>query len=200
MRAFLSTSENFATIFEDDVVLSRGLRRFFSEFDSKTCNLDILRIETFRDPLRLMEDNAISPFSMRRIMRSISFTGGAAGYVLSRRAAETLLREKDMFFKQSDRVMFNPFERLHSRLRMRHLVPALCVQTDRLVAGSMPNLRSDIAVAREGRQKLESPFLAARLLHMFFDVCRYEILAGLRKLSLQYVKGVRKMDVPFSDE
>lgn len=199
MEAFLESEAELSAIFEDDVLLSRSLPAFLSAVVAARPKTDLLRIETFMEPIRLV-DAGDAPIAGHVIRRALSFTGGAAGYVISRRGAETLLREKDLFLKISDRVMFNPYERLHGRLVMRHVVPALCVQSDRLPENRGAGFQSDLAPSRAARAAAERPYRLARLGHVVADALRYEVLGGIRKTAEQLIRRVDKQVVPFKPD
>jgi len=199
MEAFVAGGGDYAAIFEDDVLLSKSLPSFLEAVEAENSALDILRLETFMDPIRLV-DAGDTPIAEHAIQRALSFTGGAAGYVVSRRAAKILLEEEDLFFKISDRVMFNPYERLHHRLVMRHVVPALCVQLDRLPENHGSAFQSNLAPSRAARVEAERPYRLARLGHVIVDILRYEVLGGIRKTAEQLLRRVEKQLVPFKSD
>jgi glycosyl transferase family 25 len=199
MEAFLASGDDYAAVFEDDVLLSKSLPTFLDAVEAATPAIDILRLETFLDPIRLVDHND-PPIAGHAIRRALSFTGGTAGYVVSRRAAQMLLEEKDILFKQADRVMFNPYERLHHRLVMRHVVPALCVQLDRLPENHGSTFQSHLAPSRAARVEAERPYRLARLGHVIVDILRYEVLGGIRKTAEQLLRRVEKQLVPFKSD
>ena len=199
MQAFLRTEDSHAVILEDDVLISLRFAGFLDAFARSDLQIDLLRIETFGDALRLLPDpdRHLPGFE---ILRPFSWTGGAAGYIISRKAAERISGAPDLRFKQTDRVMFNPYERLVRKLVMRHLAPALCIQSDRAGALSETVWSSAIQTDRAGRAEQERAHFWRRLPHKLADMYETEIRIGSQKLFFQHVLGARKQVIDFAAE
>lgn len=128
-QRLLESSEKNAAIFEDDVLLADNLAAVFSAIDALDQEFDVIKLETtFRsivlnkEGLPLCEDTRLHPL--------LTWHGGTAGYVVSRRGAQRLLERKQRVSDPIDQVLFNPMSRVSQDLSVLQVVPAVCVQND----------------------------------------------------------------------
>lgn len=196
MRGFLDTDGAHCAIFEDDVRLSHSLPRFLHAFEARPPAVDILRIETYLQPLRLLPsaEPGIAGFA---ILEAFSWAAGAAGYIVNRRAAEWLVASRDFRIKQTDRVMFNPYERLPRRMVMRHLDPGLCVQLKAIDQTRPPALSSEIDAERASRGQAERAHFWRRIPHAVADTIETEVVIATQKHWHQFVRGAKKRRIDF---
>lgn len=143
-ECFLQTNERNAAIFEDDAILSADLGRVLSEIDRAEISFDIIKLETtLRSVVLSQADETLS--SGYQLHELLTWHGGTAGYVISRAGAEKLLSwkaephdastaEKDAPLLCSasvlDQMLFNPFSKVCSQLRVMQMNPAGCIQND----------------------------------------------------------------------
>lgn len=193
LDTFLSTSARSALILEDDVRLSASLPNFLEAVDNAPTQQDILRIETYLDRQRLMPLPETSILDVH-IFRAWSWCAGAAGYIVNRHAAQVILESKEFLRLQTDGAMFNPYEPLSRVLTVRHCVPGLAVQLDRLDATRRD---SDLHMARQ-RHKQPRPIpQPQRLIRTLAGVAKTEILWGSQRQFHTLFGGARKVFVPF---
>ncbi len=143
-ECFLQTNERNAAIFEDDAILSPDLGAALSEIDRAKLPFDVIKLETTlrRVVLSQSEESLSSGYQLHELL---TWHGGTAGYIISRAGAEKLLSwkaeshdasaaEKDAPLLCSasvlDQMLFNPFSKVCSRLRVMQMNPAGCIQND----------------------------------------------------------------------
>lgn len=193
MEAFLASGTDHALILEDDVVLSASLPRFLSALAGTRVTWDILRLETYLDGQRLMpvSDAVIDGIAIRQ---SWSWCAGAAAYIVSRKAAGTILQSGEFLRLQTDGALFNPYESLSRQLTVRHCFPGLAVQLDRIKAGRDD---SDLSAARRlHEQPIPLPWMQ-RTIRKLAGIAKTEILYGSQRQFHTIFGGARKVIVPF---
>ena len=196
LEALIESGAPRAAIFEDDVVLSTALKPFLAAFDAAPPPFDLVRLETYDEPLRLSpgQDGIIDGIALRR---AYSWAAGAAGYIVSRRAAEIIVRSKAFRQTQVDRALFNPYEPLARRISMRHADPGLCIQEDRL-PGFVPNgAGSSLAADRQSRGAIERRLFWRRFGFSIRHWCGRELRIGPQKLWHETLGGAKKQRIPF---
>lgn len=179
---------------EDDAVLSASLPQFLKTLEAEKPPVDLLRLETDLNGQRLMprSDAVIAGVEIRQ---SWSWAAGSAAYLVSRQAAKTIVDSQELLRRQADAALFNPYIALGQRLRMRHCVPALAVQDDRLDARRRD---SDIAKAR-AQHKAPPPLpWPIRTFRTIAGICETEIVHGSQRQFHTIFGGARKVPVPFS--
>lgn len=94
MNAFLATDAPYCLILEDDVFLSDDVAQWMSDVSWWPKGADIVRFERWRAPeLRLVLGRRASRHLRRDIHPLYSRHSGTAGYVISRAAAQKVLRQ-----------------------------------------------------------------------------------------------------------
>jgi glycosyl transferase family 25 len=196
-EAILASGAPFGAIFEDDVKLSDSLPAFLAAFDAAPPSVDVLRLEADPDPMRVASAKAtgLGPVLLQRVH---SWSSGAAAYILSRRAAQRVLDSGAMLERQTDRVLFNPYEPFLRGLAMRHADPALAIQRDRLPGESA--IASDLGASRSGRSEAERAVFPRRVWHDVREGIDRDIRIGLLKAWHQYASGARKRLIAFAPE
>ena len=196
MRALIASGAPRAAIFEDDTVLSPSLPAFFAAFDADPPPIDLVKFETFDEPLRLApgHDHEVGGIALRR---AYSWSAGAAGYVVSRRAAEIISRSETIRQTIVDRALFNPYEPLARQLSMRHADPALCIQEDRLPGFVPRGAGSNLAADRASRGAIERRLFWRRLVFSIGHFTDRELRIGPQKLWHEFVGGARKQRITF---
>lgn len=193
LETFLASDAEQALILEDDVQMSRSLPRFLEAVDAQPGHYDILRLETYLDGQRLMPsiERTIEGIDIRR---SWSWCAGAAAYLVSRHAAKKILDSGEFLRLQTDGALFNPYQSLSRLLVVRHCVPGLAVQHDRLDRNRQD---SDLAEPRKQHEKpLPLPW-AQRAFRKIAGIFKTEIVYGSQRQFHTIVGGARKVLVPF---
>ncbi|UJW83934.1 glycosyltransferase family 25 protein [Devosia sp. SL43] len=201
LRAFLATNETHAAIFEDDAILSATLPRFMDAFAGAAGNIDVLRLETDNARLRLSPapEASIAGFAVHQLYNA---GGGAAAYIVSRRAAERILDGEEILANLTDQALFNPLAPLSRSLVVRQLVPALAIQEDRVMPVEQRNRleTSDLEPLRRDRGAVDGANFWRRSAYNLYDLWQRDIVDAFRKLWNRYALGVTKTDIPFQAE
>ena len=192
-RALLESEASHGAIFEDDAVLSERLPSFLSAFSANPEGTGVLRLETYFEGLRYkLAERTLGGIA---VVRPFSWEPGAAGYVLSRRAAEILV-DLPIGGRRNDHVLFNPFGPLARRVALRQVTPALCVQSHHAGLGT-PDLGSD-NTASPARSD-EHEWTWQETLRRARTFVRRELIFGPQKLAHQ-LRGARKHHIPFAPQ
>jgi glycosyl transferase family 25 len=137
-KRLLDSGEPMAAVFEDDVVLAKRAGVLLERVATSAWNADIIKLETTRRPVvlgqnccQLDEHYLLSPLR--------TWHGGAAGYVITRAAAQRLLQATWPLADPVDQVLFNPMSRISSSLTLLQLTPGLCIQKNILERGHTPD-------------------------------------------------------------
>ncbi|HUD50410.1 glycosyltransferase family 25 protein [Parvibaculum sp.] len=131
-RRFLATAGTFCCVLEDDVRLSPDFGSFLSSFDETTLPaFDVIKIETMGVKVRLGRKRfPCGPgFASARLC---SHHHGTAGYIVGRRGAERLLALTTKMDRPLDDMMFDEIAPNRGSIKILQLVPALCIQEERL--------------------------------------------------------------------
>ncbi|TPJ90396.1 glycosyltransferase family 25 protein [Mesorhizobium sp. B263B1A] len=121
--------EPFGSVFEDDVIISSHLPRFVGNDTSWIpVDADIVKLETVLGRVWLDRVVSMLPGDFRlSLLRSLHF--GTGGYIISKAAAERLLKLTERFSDPVDHVMFNPACGVTRGLKTYQILPALCIQS-----------------------------------------------------------------------
>jgi glycosyl transferase family 25 len=195
LRAFLGTTEPFAAIFEDDAILSPSLPEFLRMFERQAPKIDILRFETDNSRMRLAP-RPVMQLNGYALYKMFAAGGGAAAYIVSRRAAERIIAGDEVLANLTDQALFNPQAPLSRELVVLQVVPALAMQEDR-----MPNAdrlkTSDLEPLRHDRGRRDGQNFWRRAAFNFYDLVERDIVGALGKLWNKVVHGVAKREIPF---
>lgn len=199
MRTFLQTGAPFAMIVEDDILLSPSLAQFLADFEAAPPPIDLLRLETDMSRLRLVPtpERTIAGYGVQRLH---SAGGGAAGYIVSRRAAERIVAGQEILADLTDQALFNPYSRLARQLVMRQLSPALLVQEDRANLGGDRLAMSDLESLRRQRGSSDQKLFWRRWAYNFYDIVHRDIIGAARNLWLKHARGVVKFAIPLKSD
>ncbi len=198
MRLLLATPDQYAAIFEDDALLSPALPSFLAVFDQARPEVDLLRLETDRDSLRIVATPQVT-IADHGVHRIYSTGRGTAGYVVSRRAAERIIAGEEVLFSLTDQALFNPYERLAQELTMRQLDPALVMQEIIPCDTDKGTGVSDLEALRLARIRDNGRTLR-RLPHNIIDFLDRDIRVAAIKAWHQYVGGAAKRVIPFKPD
>lgn len=147
-QRLLDSGASHGCILEDDVILSPDFPAFAADAAWIPADCDVLKIETFLQPL-LIKKRRRQPGRDRWVTRVCSTHYGAAGYILNRRAATALVKHAMRPPRPVDHMLFD-VPPLFRALRVRQLLPALCLQTRHVRNGpDFPELASAIQLLPE---------------------------------------------------
>lgn len=194
LERFLADGGDYAMVLEDDAVLSASLPAFLRTFETQRPSVDLLRLETDLNGQRLMPKPETTINGVG-ISQSWSWAAGSAAYVVSRHGAKTIIDSQELLRLQVDGALFNPYEPLARRLTMRHCLPALAVQIDRL---DTERRDSDIAVARTQHAQPSPLPWPKRAFRTAAGIFKTEVIYGSQRLFHTAFGGARKVPVPFS--
>jgi GR25 family glycosyltransferase involved in LPS biosynthesis len=193
-KAMLADDSDVGIILEDDVLLSLRLPAFMNAFENLSPKLDLLRIETTFERMRLLPSRHAEIEGIG-LFKAYSWASGAGGYLVSRNAAEQIARSREFWKRPADQVLCNPYEPLPRRLRLLQLNPGLAVQMDRWKG--VPALSSDLQDERLQVSDSKTDYWRRRP-QAISDWVHRDIVVAAQKAWHQYVRGARKQPVPFS--
>ncbi len=127
-RRFLETGDDFAAVFEDDVLLAPAAADLLTRSDWIPPGADIVKIETY-GRTTILSASGIELTGDTRLVRLLGKHSGSAGYIIGRSAARRLLGERQALADYPiDHLLFDPRRRPVPGLTVWQVVPALCAQ------------------------------------------------------------------------
>jgi glycosyl transferase family 25 len=176
-ETFLGTGDAHAVFLEDDVRLSASAGALLVSDNWIPAGVEVVKLEHYGPPgqrVLLSDLHGISLASPRQaattrgedfaLGRMLSRHTGAAAYILSRAAAETLL-EETCFDLPVDHLIFNPNNsRLFARLAPWQLMPAIARQQE------FVGEKSDIEGTRLGLRKFGWTYARRELVRFAYDL------------------------------
>lgn len=194
-QAMIEAGDTRALVLEDDAELSALLPAFLAEIDRH--DVDIVRLEATGPTIRVFPPVATSGDGIElRPFRSTPV--GAAGYILSGKAARHLLGHPAFRLLQTDLVLYNPFDEPGASLTRLQTLPGLCQQ----LGGDRPDKRE---VGRSDIAHQGEPHLFAQrhpLRHRWLRLAE-GFRKGWRNALDHYAgkkQGLTRMRIPFADE
>lgn len=153
-RRISEGQDEFGAVFEDDVHLSTDAAEFLMDEKWIPSGADVVKIETYLR--RVWTDRRKVHAHGRSLRRLRSNHIGAAGYILSRDAAQKLLDASTHIEMPLDHLVFDPA--YNHGLRVWQMIDAICIQDDRLNADearflSQISASDDRAVNRREKPK-----------------------------------------------
>ncbi len=158
-QAIAARDEAAAAVFEDDVHLAFDLTALLSASNWIPADADLVRLES-NGKMVLREGRPVGVAPRRKLYRTGSGTWGAAGYVITRKAAVRLIRTAADLHTHIDWFLFKPTRSpVAASLCCYQMLPAVCIQ-DGYLNGSKAAVRSIVShgvrtvVAAPGRSWL----------------------------------------------
>ena len=192
-RSFLADGGSFGLVLEDDALLSSRLPTFLAAFDAAKPIVDMVRIETSGSGTRIKR--SAGRIAGIDLAKPFGWEGGAAGYIVSKRAAKFLLDTPATRLRSLDEVLFDPFGALAGELVRWQVLEGLCIQA---------HLSNDPAIAGLGSSDLRAsrwqrrvpPGRIGRMSARLAAIWRREVLTGTQRTFHQLL-GARKVVIPF---
>jgi glycosyl transferase family 25 len=162
---FLASGDRHAVFLEDDVRLSASAGALLTGDDWVPADTDIVKLEHYGPPgQRVLLDKIRAVGEDFRLGAMLSRHTGAAAYILSRRAAELLLRQT-RFDLPVDHLLFNPNNSgLFARLLPWQLIPAIARQQE------FVGEKSDIESTRLGLRAFGWTYVKRELVRFGYDL------------------------------
>lgn len=129
--SFLESSEAFAAVFEDDVVLATETGNVLDAIEATASHADIIKLETTLRKVVLRSEGTSLGMGFN-LQGLLSWHGGTAGYAISRNCARKLLAMTAPLRDPVDQLLFNPLSSVSSQLSILQINPAVCIQKERL--------------------------------------------------------------------
>ena len=164
-QQFLATSDRHAVFLEDDVRLSPGAPALLADDGWIPAEAAVVKLEHYGPQGQRVLLRGLRPVqSGFQVGRMLSRHTGAAAYVLSRAAAEMLLREM-RFDLPVDHLLFNPNNsKLFAALSPWQLVPAIARQQE------FVGEKSDIEKTRTGLRAFGLAYIRRELVRFGYDL------------------------------
>lgn len=164
-QMFLSTGDAHAVFLEDDVRLSASAGALLVSDNWIPAGVDVVKLEHYGPPgQRVLLSDLRTVGEDFGLGRMLSRHTGAAAYILSRTAAETLL-EETCFDLPVDHLIFNPNNsRLFAKLAPWQLMPAIARQQE------FVGEKSDIEGTRRGLRAFGWTYVKRELVRFGYDL------------------------------
>lgn len=127
-KRIVDGNDEFGTIFEDDVHLASDAAEFVTDSAWIPSGTEVVKLETFLQRVWIAKRHVL--VRGRALHRLKSNHIGSAGYILSRKAAATLLEKTTNIEMPLDHLIFDPAHNFG--LKVWQLSEAICIQDDRL--------------------------------------------------------------------
>lgn len=146
-RRILDEGHAFGVMLEDDIFMATDMGDICARTDWIPADADLVKLETMNYRVLLSRDShQVAPGRMLR--RMLSEHLGTGGYVVSRAAAEKLLKATDAPDDTIDRMMFDMRHPLSRSLTIYQMTPAPCAQAIFLEEAAPEWGKSDINTER----------------------------------------------------
>lgn len=116
-------------VFEDDVYLGENADHFLSQHDWIQNDWDIIKLEAFAK--KILHASQEMPVGKNRSLFKLKGRHvGAAGYILSLKAAQYLIKllKQNLITEPLDHILFDPKYHQHN-MSLYQMKPALCIQS-----------------------------------------------------------------------
>ncbi|WJI80832.1 MULTISPECIES: glycosyltransferase family 25 protein [unclassified Mesorhizobium] len=173
-------ADEYAAIFEDDAVLTNDGGQLFSNDQWVPRDADIVKLETMFGRVRL--GRIVSVSNGHAVGRLVGEHLGTAGYVISKGTAQRLLHQLKHLKEPIDLTLFSPNSWTFAISKIYQLVPAMCVQSQRLVGKKAV---ITLIQAAPHRPKNVATKIRGELLR-FFAHCRNGTFWGTEKVDLRW--------------
>jgi len=182
---FLATSDRHAVFLEDDVRLSPAAAGLLADDGWILDDMAVVKLEHYGPSgQRVLLDDMRPAQQGFQLGRMLSRHTGAAAYILSRAAAEFLMRESH-FNLPVDHLLFNPNNsKLFARLSPWQLVPAIARQEE------FVGEKSDIEGTRVGLRAFGFGYVKRELVRFGYDLklVPRQVMALLRGAKFVAIK------------
>ncbi|QQR39428.1 glycosyltransferase family 25 protein [Devosia rhizoryzae] len=194
LKLFLNSREDYALILEDDAILSSRLPAFLKLYVASKPEIDLTHLETDHARLRLAPKAHLTIGGVG-IFRAYNTLRGAAGYIVSRKAAARILAGTEVLELMTDQALFNPFERPSCELVVRQTDPALIIQEE--FVDDHATSSSDLGQFRVQRVKEDASNVKGRLWYNAVDLFRRDVWQPIIKAWHEYAGGAKRRAVRF---
>jgi glycosyl transferase family 25 len=159
---FVASGQAHAVFLEDDVRLSKSAPALLASDNWIPAGIEVVKLEHYGPPgQRVLLTDVKAVGEDFQLGRMLSRHTGAAAYILSRSAAEILLRQT-RFDLPVDHLLFNPNNSaLFAKLSPWQLVPAIARQEGG---------KSDIEGTRKGLRSLNWTYIKRELVRFGYDL------------------------------
>jgi glycosyl transferase family 25 len=127
-RKIADSDDPYTLVFEDDVLFGKDAKTILTDTSWIPDAADLIRLETFRRHT-VHEMASVGEVCGRKLVKIRYQHLGSAAYILSQRAARSLVKQSETFRYAPDYVLFNPDCPDFCGFDIIQLVPALCIQS-----------------------------------------------------------------------
>lgn len=146
-------TDRYGAVFEDDIFFSSDAGPLLADDGWVPRDADLVKLETYFVPVRLGRKR--TPIGNGySVVRLVGQHVGAAGYVISKAAARTLLKRTKRINGAVDDALFSPTLMTCARNTIYQLMPAPCAQA-KFLGGDSPETLIQIDVPERQWQLLE---------------------------------------------
>ncbi|WP_039018691.1 glycosyltransferase family 25 protein [Halocynthiibacter namhaensis] len=181
--------EEYGVIFEDDILLSPGIKEFLETTDWIPENTGLIRFETTCLKVKLGAPEA-DLFQTRKLHPLHSTHLGAAGYVLSKNVAMDMLKKSQKVTAPLDIFMFE----LDFGFEPKQIVPALCVQQQFYKKVFLPDAAKESSLA-QGRRIRTQRNRPQGIALVYREIMR--VVMQIRRVIRDIIPGFKYVPVDF---
>ncbi|MDT6941107.1 glycosyltransferase family 25 protein [Brucella pseudogrignonensis] len=121
------SEDEFTAIFEDDVTFSNGAARLLSSYKWIPTEAEIVKIDAYGYEVLISRPvSTEGPYAVTRLLSRHLQTGG---YIISRIAAQRLIKLMDKVPAPVDHFLFDPDDGPFNQLNIYQITPAICWQS-----------------------------------------------------------------------
>ena len=148
-RRVASGDDDFAAIFEDDILVDSRLKILVSDIGQLPEDADLIKLEA-SDLAAYYSRNAICGPEGLCFRRLLSIQIRTGGYIISKKAARRLTRMVSDFDDRVDLILFTPQHRVGRQLKTYQVFPGVVAQNDALPSNfRLTRLTSALAIERD---------------------------------------------------
>lgn len=190
LELIAGASDPYAAIFEDDVALSNDAHHFLKADTWIPKGSDVIKIETHGQVIQIENLTKVAATS-RYIGQLLSKHVCMGGYIVSKEAAQHILKYMDKISLPVDYLFFDPGTELGSKLKIYQLTPAICHQVglDSLIEADRQSYRPPTE-----QESLSPRTILRRIMRPYR---RVSYLFSPKKIWLRLTTKKRWMRVPF---
>jgi glycosyl transferase family 25 len=151
LQLIADSADQFGLVLEDDAILSRSFAAFLRRFENLSPRVDLLKLDSYdpTQPVRILKRPApvVEGIELSEVLTKRL---GTSGYIVDRVAARKIAETKGVLGRPIDLTFYFPTSAAIRGLRIRHAVPALCVQPDNFEESTLHLPRTALRAANLG--------------------------------------------------
>jgi glycosyl transferase, family 25 len=187
-KRFLESDSDICLIMEDDIYISEELEKWLNDLSWWPTEAEIIKLECWVEKIngkgKILLENPGKSHLNRKVKKLLTRHMGAAGYLLTRRAAEKLIKSVPLNMV-ADHILFNMnASKIAKNMEIYQVIPALIIQ------GNEPKNSNSYTGNRNTKLKVTG----MKWLSQELKRGRYEISIPFRTI-LKYINKTASLEV-----